>query len=479
MILLTGATGYVGSRLLKVLEGQNRKIRCMVRHPEYLKMHVGAQTEVVAGDVFNKQSLLEALQGVDVAYYLIHSMGSKHDFEKLDREGAKNFAEAAREVGVKRIIYLGGLGDSSDKLSSHLHSRQEVGEVLCSCGAQVIELRASIVLGSGSLSFEMIRALVERLPVMITPRWVSVVAQPIAISDLLKYLVAACDVKIENSRIFEIGGTDQLTYGDLMEEYARQRNLKRLTIPVPFLTPKLSSLWLGLVTPLYARVGRKLIDSIRHPTIVQDDSACQVFDIKPKSVKEAIAEALRNEDKKFAQSRWSDSLSSAGSEKKWGGKRFGNRLIDRREIMVDHSPEDIFKVIQSIGGDTGWFYANWLWRLRGFIDLLFGGVGIRRGRRHPTQLAVGDAVDWWRVEAIEPDRLLNFKAEMKLPGRAWLEFKITPEGEKSMLSQAAIFDPAGLMGLIYWYSVYPLNGLVFNGMLKNIAKTIQQNGRKD
>ena len=295
-ILLTGATGYVGGRLLKAMESTDYQLRCLARHPESLRLKVANKTEVVEGDVLNTRILRPALKGVQTAYYLVHSMGSAGDFEDEDREGAQNFAAAAREAGVERIIYLGGLGDSQNTLSPHLRSRHEVGQILRESGIPVIEFRASIVIGSGSLSFEMIRALTERLPIMIAPRWVETLAQPIAIEDLVDYLVAAAELPVECSQIYEIGGADQVSYGEIMREYARQRGLLRVIIPVPVLTPRLSSLWLGLVTPLYARVGRKLIDSLRHQTTIQDPSAFRVFNIRPRGIREAIARALHNED---------------------------------------------------------------------------------------------------------------------------------------------------------------------------------------
>lgn len=469
-ILLTGATGYVGGRLLKTLEREQYKVRCLARRPEFLTPKVAPGTAVHAGDVLDRQSLEGAFQGIHTAYYLVHSMGSREDFADLDRQAARNFAEAAHGGGVRRIIYLGGLGESGTELSDHLRSRQEVGNALRKYGVQVIEFRASIVLGSGSLSFEMIRALVERLPVMITPRWVSVKAQPIAINDLLQYLLQAIDIVVEGHRTYEIGGTDQLSYGDLMEEYAQLRGLRRLMIPVPVLTPRLSSLWLGLVTPLYARVGRKLVDSMRHPTIVQDNSALTVFRVHPRNVREAISDALANEDHEFAETRWSDSLSASGATHTWGGSRFGNRLVDARTTTVNQPARTAFKPIQRIGGLRGWYYANWLWHLRGFVDLLVGGVGMRRGRRHPELLDEGDIIDWWRVESFEPDRRLRLVAEMKLPGRAWLEFEVEQKGTGSEIKQTAIFDPIGLFGLAYWYLVYPLHGLIFRGMLRGIAR---------
>ena len=306
-ILLTGATGYIGGRLLHALQNAGHRVRCVTRRPEALQSCVAPPTEVVSGNVLDRESLKGTMDGVAVAYYMVHSMSSKGDFEEQDRRAAHNFGQEARRAGVERIIYLGGLGETSEELSPHLRSRQEVATVLRASGVQVVEFRASIVIGSGSLSFEMIRSLVERLPVMVTPRWVNVTAQPIAIDDLLQYLSAALDLKTDTHAIFEIGGPDQVSYGDLMREYARQRRLKRLMIPVPLLTPRLSSLWLGLVTPLYARIGRKLIDSIRHPTVVRDDAARQTFPhIRPQGVREAIASALGNEGRECAATHWGD-----------------------------------------------------------------------------------------------------------------------------------------------------------------------------
>jgi uncharacterized protein YbjT (DUF2867 family) len=476
LVLLTGATGYIGGRLRERLEAEGHHVRCLVRRPEFLRSTVATTTEVVQGDVRNLNSLLVALHGVHTAYYLVHSMGSSGAFEEEDRQGAHNFAEAARRAGVKRIIYLGGLAQSDNSLSSHLRSRHEVGDLLRQSGIPVIEFRASIVIGSGSLSFEMIRALVERLPIMITPRWVSVLAQPIAIDDLLAYLLAALQLPEEEQRIFEIGGAEQVSYGDLMREYARQRGLPRVMIRVPVLTPRLSSLWLGLVTPLYARVGRKIVDSIRHPTIVQDPTALHAFPIRPIGMRDAIARALRNEDHEFAQTRWSDALSAGGAVQSWAGVRFGSRLVDSRSAHVPVPPAEAFLPIRRIGGTTGWYYGDWLWHIRGFIDLLCGGVGVRRGRRDPEWLKVGDTVDWWRVEAIEPNRRLRLVAEMKLPGRAWLEFEVTEDGAGSTIRQTAIFDPIGLSGLAYWYLVYPLHQLIFAGTLQGIAQACVRNG---
>jgi uncharacterized protein YbjT (DUF2867 family) len=474
-ILLTGATGYVGGRLLPLLGADGWRVRCLARQPEHLSPRVPDGVEVVQGDLLDAASLSAAMQGVETAFFLVHSMGATGDFETQDRLAAENFAAAARAAGVQRIIYLGGLGADEPDLSAHLRSRHEVGERLRAHDVPVIEFRASIIIGSGSLSYEMIRALVERLPVMVMPRWVRVMAQPIAIGDVLAYLRAALSLKMDGSVMVEIGGPDQVSYGELMREYARQRGLRRLMIPVPLLTPRLSSLWLGLVTPLYARVGRKLVDSLRHPTVVRDDSAQRLFPIKPVGVREAIACALRNEDSSFAQTRWSDALSAAmNPPRHWGGTRLGNRLVDSRSTQVAASPAKVFAAVERIGGAAGWHYANWLWMLRGWLDLLLGGVGMRRGRRDPERLRVGDTLDCWRVESIQPDQRLRLAAEMKLPGRAWLEFEVQPDGDGARLRQTATFDPLGLWGLAYWYGVWPLHQLVFAGMLRGIVKSAEE-----
>lgn len=474
LVLLTGATGYVGGRLLQKLEALGIATRCLARCPEHLRDRIGPGVDVVAGDVMDTDSLAAAFAGVHTAYYLIHSMGSSGSFEDQDRLGAQNFAQGARAAGVQRIVYLGGLGDEQEFLSPHLRSRHEVGDILRASGIPVVEFRASIVLGSGSLSFELIRSLVERLPVMIMPRWVRVLAQPIAIKDVLSYLIAALGLPLSGSRTYEIGGADQVTHADLMREYARQRGLKRWLIPVPVLTPWLSSLWLGLVTPVFARIGRKLIESIRHPTIVRNPSALAEFPIQPVGCRQAITDALRNEDQELAQTRWSDALSSSGNVRSWFGVQFGPRLVDSRTVTVAATSAAAFAPIRRIGGKSGWYCANWLWRLRGILDLLVGGVGLRRGRRDSETLRVGDTVDCWRVEAMEPNRLLRLAAEMKLPGRAWLEFEVTEKAGKSTIRQTAIFDPVGLLGRMYWYLIYPLHQFVFAGMLRGIAHGVEK-----
>jgi len=470
-VLLTGATGYVGGRLLRGLEQTGHRIRCLARRPSHLASRVAPGTEVVPGDAVTGKGLAAALRGVDTAFYLIHSMGAGEGFEERDRQAAENFAAAAAAAGVRRIVYLGGLADESRALSPHLRSRLEVGRLLRASGVPVIELRASIVIGSGSLSFEMIRSLVEHLPVLVTPRWVATPAQPIGIDDLIAYLLESLDADPTGSPVYEIGGADRVSYGELMREYASQRGLRRWMLPVPVLTPRLSSLWLGLITPLYARVGRKLIDSIRHATVVRSDAARRAFSVVPSDTRSAIARALANEDRDFAETRWSDALSATDSAPaSFGGVRVGPRLVDSREVCVSVDCARAFEPILRIGGATGWYGFDALWKLRGLFDLLAGGAGMRRGRRDPVRLAVGDTIDCWRVVGLEPDRALRLVAEMRLPGRAWLEFEVSPDGAGSRIRQTAVFEPWGLAGRAYWYGIYPLHGLVFGSMMRGIAK---------
>ena len=461
-------------------------MRCLARSPEFLASRVGPETEIVQGDVLREETLGPALAGVDTAFYMVHSMGdsSSAGFEAQDLVAARNFATAAAKARVRRIIYLGALGNEGDGLSPHLRSRHEVGHVLRESGVPVIEFRAAVVIGSGSLSFEMLRSLVDRLPVMVTPRWVDVTSQPIAVDDLLSYLEAALELGTDESRLYEIGGADRISYGGLMREYARLQGLRRAMVPVPILTPRLSSLWLGLVTPLYARVGRALIESICHETIVRDDRARRDFAIEPIGVGAAIQRALANEDREFAETRWSDAVSAGGTEPVhpgafsgtggFGGVRRGRRLVDSRSCEVELPLSRAFAPIRRIGGETGWYAHDWLWKLRGLIDLLFGGVGTRRGRPDSEGLRVGDTVDWWRVEVYEADHLLRMRAEMKVPGRAWLEFEVSPTDRGSTIRQTAVFDPSGLAGLAYWYAIYPLHAVVFRDMLRGLARAAQR-----
>ena len=445
-ILLTGATGYVGSRLLRELEAGGCTVRSLARQPARVATS-RATTEVVTGDCLDAASLDAPLTGVDQAFYLVHSMASGARFAARDREAAANFGRAARRAGVRRIIYLGGLANVGDSLSSHLKSRVETGEALRDSGVPVVEFRASIVIGAGSLSFEMIRALVERLPAMVCPRWVDTQTQPIAIDDVVAYLRAALDLPDGREGVFEIGGPEVVSYGDMMREYARMRGLRRALIPVPVLTPRLSGLWLGLVTPAQARVGRALVEGLRNPTVVRSSEARDTFAIRPMTLREAFGRAIDE-----------------------GGDH--QIKIDRRLAVVDTPPAQAFAPIRRIGGATGWYFADALWRLRGWIDVALGGIGMPRTRRDPHDCVVGDVIDGWRVEAYEPNRLLRLSAGLKLPGRGWLQFQVDPldGGARSLIRQTATFDPKGIGGRLYWYGVLPLHAIVFRGLLRRIAQ---------
>lgn len=478
-VLIAGASGYIGSRLLLNLQQAGHQVRCGARIPEFLKSRVPTTIEVVTLDCLAPDTLSDACKNVDFAYYLVHSLGASQGqhFEDLEYQCAQNFANAAAANRIKKIIYLGGLGNSDTQLSEHLRSRQKVGQILASTGVQVIEFRASIVLGAGSLSFEMVRALCERLPIMICPKWVKTRAQPIGVWSVLQYLQKAMEYTPDGHEIIEIGGSEQVSYLQIMQEYCRQRGLRRRFIPVPFLTPTISSLWLGLVTPLYARVGRKLIDSLKNPTIITNNDARDKFpDITVEDLETAVAETISKEEHESRQIRWSDAIGSKGLRRQWAGVRFGNRIVDSHSLDISASDRDtVFLPIRRIGGKNGWYFANFLWRLRGFLDLLAGGVGIRRGRPDSENLVVGDTLDWWRVEAYEPGHLLRLYAEMKTPGRAWLEFRVTELAEnRYRITQNAIFDPIGLGGLLYWYSLYPLHGIIFKGMLRNMRSQIKE-----
>jgi uncharacterized protein YbjT (DUF2867 family) len=467
-ILLTGASGYVGGRLLHRLEASNRMVRCLTRRPDVLRDRVQPSVEVVEGDVLDRSSLDAALQGVHTACYLVHSMGGPGDFEELDRRAAVNFAEAARTAGVRQIVYLGGLGRDQD-LSPHLASRHEVGRLLRDHGVATVELRASIVIGSGSASFETVRALVERLPVIVAPPWVETLAQPIAVEDVIEHLLAAIEFTHPVEAIYEIGGADQVTYADVMREYARQRGLRRRVVRMPLITPRASRVLLGLLTPVYGRIAAAMVESLRNETIVTRPATHASFPVSRRGLSAAIERALVNEDREFAETRWSDALPQE-RPLRWGGLPFGRRLVASRVVHVGGEPEEAFAPIQRIGGSTGWYAADWFWRLRGFLDTLRGGVGLRRGRRDPEDLRVGDTVDFWRVERLESGRLLRLAAEMKIPGRLWLQFEVDPSEQQALVRQTTVFDPAGYVGLAYWYLLYPIHHRVFGGMLRGIQR---------
>jgi uncharacterized protein YbjT (DUF2867 family) len=474
-VLVTGATGYVGGRLVPRLLERGHQVRVMVRDPSRLAGRPWLdRVEVVVGDVLAPATLGPALAGIDVAYYMIHSLGGGSDFRDRDRVAAAAFGAACRDEDVSRIIYLGGLGEPGADLSDHLRSRQETGAALGEAGIPVTELRAAIVVGSGSLSFELIRHLTERLPAMICPKWVYTRTQPIGIRNVLEYLVAALDEPRSAGRVVEIGGSDVVTYADMMLQYAKVRGLRRFLIPVPVLTPRLSSYWVHWTTSVSARVARPLIDGLRNDTVVHDPApARELFPaIRPMSYVEAVELALRRLNEGHIESSWSDSLhSSLGDEKPVVLTQHEGFLIERRQVHVAAPPEAVFRSYTALGGDRGWLYMNWAWRIRGMLDRLVGGVGFRRGRRDPDVLRVGDALDFWRVEALEPGRLMRLRAEMRLPGVAWLEYKSEPDdGGGTRMTQTAFFGPHGLSGLLYWYSIYPFHGLIFSNLARRVGE---------
>lgn len=471
-ILLTGATGYIGGRLLHRLQDSGRdRVRCLTRRPDALAPRTSTPIEAVAGDLLELESVRRAMRGVHTAYYLVHSMDASGDFGELDRVAATNFARAAREAGLARIIYLGGLG-SGGALSSHLASRQEVGEILRSSGVPTIEFRASIVIGSGSASYEIVRALVETLPVMVTPRWVDTAAQPIAIEDVLEYLLAALDVGGPGSAVFEIGGADRVTYADVMREYARQRRLRRRLLRSPLLTPRASRFFIARMTPVYGRIAAAMVESLRNETVVRCGAAAESFRLRPRGLRESIERALVNEDLEFAETRWSDALAPRRAAR-WRGTTFGRRLVSSHVIRVARPPERAFVAIQRIGGRTGWYAADWFWLARGLLDRLRGGPGLRRGRPDQLRLRVGDPVDFWRVDRLEAGRLLRLAAEMRIPGRLWLQFEVdADDGGGARIRQTTVFDPAGYIGLAYWYLLCPIHQLVFRSMLRGIGDAI-------
>jgi len=468
-ILVTGATGYIGGRLVPRLLEAGQSVRCLARNAERLAGRFPG-AEIVEGDIFDEHALRDACKSIDAAYYLVHSMSDSPRFAERDRDAAARFGEAARESGVRRIVYLGGLGADDAALSHHLASRHEVGAVLRASGVEIIEFRAAVIIGAGSLSFEMMRYLTERLPVMVAPRWVTTRSQPISIKDVLRYLVAALDLPHGVSRIYEIGGADVVTYRDMMLQYARQRHLKRKIIIVPFFTPRLSSYWVHLVTPVPARLAQPLILGLYNECVVRDNAAKRDFpQIEPIDFATAVSEALDRYRTSGPETTWFDAFDVRRLPATFTGVREG-MLIDRRERTAKATPKQVASVFTQLGGTRGWLYGNALWELRGLLDRAIGGIGLRRGRRSATDLRVGDAVDFWRVEALEPDHVLRLRAEMRLPGEAWLEFDADQLGNgNTRLTQTAFFEPRGLLGFLYWYLVSPLHSLIFGGMASRIA----------
>ena len=471
IVLVTGATGYIGGRLAPRLLAAGHRVVCLARDPQRLAGRAWSNSVAVrAGDALDPASLGPALAGVDAAYYLIHSMAEgARGFEARDLAAAQNFGAAARAAGVKQIIYLGGLGAGDEQLSAHLASRQQVGQVLRASGVPLTEFRAAVVVGAGSISFEMIRYLTERLPVMITPRWVTTRCQPIAIDDVLEYLLRALNEPRALGRTFEIGGPDVLTYGDMMHGLAAARGLKRYLIPVPVLTPRLSSYWVDLVTPIPAAYSHPLIEGLASEVVVRDPSALDVFNFKPRPYAEAVRQALARAQAGDLETIWAGARANLVQGVTLTEKE--GMIEERRRVASRAAPEEVYAVFAGIGGRRGWFYADWAWWLRGMLDRLVGGVGMRRGRRSPDSLRPGDALDFWRVELVEPGRRLRLRAEMKLPGPAWLQFEALPQpAGGALLVQTAFFEPHGLAGLAYWYGLYPLHQMIFSGMARAIVQ---------
>ncbi|MEU5591888.1 SDR family oxidoreductase [Streptomyces sp. NPDC020298] len=480
--LVTGATGYIGGRLVPELLAAGYQVRCLARSPGKLRDHPWAgDVEVVRGDVTDAASVAAAMRDVDVAYYLVHALGTGRGFERTDSRAAAVFGEAARAAGVRRVVYLGGLtpaGVPEHALSPHLRSRAEVGRILLDSGVPTTVLRAAMIIGSGSASFEMLRYLTERLPVMVTPSWVRTRIQPVAVRDVLRALVGSAGMPHDVSRAFDLGGPDVLTYRDMMTRYAAVAGLpRRVIIPVPVLTPGLSSHWVGLVTPVPASLARPLTESLRHEVVCREQDITRYVPAPaghPVGFDEAVRLALRRVREAGVSTRWSSaSVPGAPSDPlptdpDWAG---GSLYADQREARVDAPVDALWRVIEGVGGENGWYSFPLAWALRGWLDRLVGGVGLRRGRRDAQRLRAGDSLDFWRVEEIEPGRLLRLRAEMRLPGLAWLEMYAEPDGTgRSRYRQRALFHPRGLLGHAYWWSVSPFHALVFGGMARNIAR---------
>lgn len=476
-ILLTGATGYIGGRLAPRLLDRGHRVRCLARsRAKVLARPWGSRdgVEIVEGDAGDEATLREAMAGCDAAYFLIHSMDAAgREYRERDLAIAEAFGRAAAAAGVKRILYLGGLGDAGERLSAHLASRREVEKALARGGVPTTVLRAAMIVGSGSASFEIMRYLVERLPVMITPRWVRTESQPIAVRDVLHYLIAALETPATTGRTIDIGGPDVWSYAQVMREMAKALGLRRrLVIPVPILTPRLSSLWIHLVTPLGASIAQPLAEGLRNRVVCRNDDAQRLMPHRCLGIPEAIKAAVDRRSSGDVETAWSDAGTMPG-DPHWSG---GTVFIDRHRLRTNAAPAAAWRAVCGIGGERGYYAADWLWRLRGRMDRLVGGPGLRRGRRSATHLRLGDALDFWRVTAIESGRRLELTAEMKLPGVATLTLEIEPsenDGAGCTVVSTARFRPRGLFGIAYWYSVLPLHGIVFRGMLKGIVRSAE------
>lgn len=480
LVFVTGATGYIGGRLVPRLLEAGYRVRCLTRSAQKLATRPWGShpaVEIVEGDVADDR-LEDYLQDCTAAYYLIHSMlAAGSAYAERDRELAARFAAAAESAHCERIIYLGGLGETGAGLSEHLSSRREVEAALASTTVPVTVLRAAMIIGSGSASFEILRYLVERLPVMVTPRWVSTECQPIAVRNVLHYLVACLGSPDTTGRVLDIGGADVLSYREIMKEMAAALGLSsRLVIPVPVLTPRLSSLWIHLVTPISHRIARPLAEGLRNRVVCRNDLAARLMPQQQLTVREAIDAALGKLDEGTVETSWTDAGPIPG-DPDWAG---GTTFIDREETAVAATPSEVFKAVCRIGGGHGWYAADALWQIRGVVDRLVGGPGLRRGRRDPEQIGYGDALDFWRVTGIEKDSWLRLRAEMKLPGEALLEFEVQPVADPdapTRLIQIARFKPRGLFGLVYWYAVLPFHGFVFRGMLAGIKAAAEASHR--
>lgn len=475
LILVTGATGYVGGRLVPKLLEAGYRVRCLVRDPSRLQGRVWLnKAEVAQGDALNHDELVKAMRGVSVAYYLIHGMqGGKVNAER-DLQAARNFAQAAEDAGIERIIYFGELVDPTSNLSPYLRARHETGYLLRYGKVPVTEIRAGMIVGSGSALFEMIRYLTEREPLLICPAWYFSQAQPIAIRDALSYLVDTLKTPDTIGRVIEVGGPTRLTYADMLMGYAKERNLKRWLIPTPFYTPRLSAYWVHMVTPIHWRVVAPLIEGLRDNLIVRDDTARKLFpQIQPIDFQTAAHLALGRIQRDNVETSWSDALvTSLGDVKPYEFTVEEGLFIERRQVILDLPAETVFRSYMGIGGERGWLYMDWAWGMRGWLDKAIGGVGLRRGRRHPDEIHTGEALDFWRVETVEKNRMLRLRAEMKLPGNAWLQFKSTPVPEdkkKTVFTVTAYFEPHGLFGFLYWYTMWPFHKFIFDGLTSRLA----------
>ncbi|MCC9642453.1 SDR family oxidoreductase [Rhodopirellula sp. JC740] len=474
-VLVCGATGYVGGRLVGRLLDKGYHVRCLVRRPEKLSKFSWvnhSRLTVIEGELQDAAATGKALKDVDAAYYLVHSMQSaKGEYAKRDRELATQFRDAAQGANCHRIIYLGGLGELGPDLSEHLDSRHEVGEILQSGNVPTTVFRAAMIIGSGSASFETLRYLVERLPIMVTPKWVTTQTQPVAIRDVLRYLVECLEKQETAGRTLDIGGPDVMTYQEIMQVMAKKLGLsRRIIFPVPVLTPRLSSLWIGLVTPVSSSIARPLAEGLKNRTVCRNDEAVRLIPGECLGVEEAIEAALGKTNQGDVETRWSTAGEMPG-DPDWAG---GTTLTDQRCVTVDGPVDRTFAEIRSIGGAKGYWGAGFLWHIRGWMDQAIGGPGLRRGRRHPSDLHYGEAVDFWRVTKLIPNERLTLRAEMKLPGVAELDFEVEPEPtQKTNVTMTARFRPKGLLGLAYWYAVYPLHGFVFPVMLRGIARNVE------